>query len=92
MLSRIRKNELGRKPDRIPPPTPPAGGPEAEAGRKNFPRQTYCPARAALVFRVLRKMSSDFFKQTPPFQICRRSCLGASRPGIGFRQENPGGF
>ena len=37
-------------------------------------------------------MGSDFFKQTPPFQICRRSCLGASPLGIGFRQEIPGGF
>ena len=27
---------------------------------------------------VFRKMGSDFFKQTPPFQIYRRSCLGAS--------------
>jgi len=24
--------------------------------------------------------------------ICRRSCLGASPLGIGFRQEIPGGF
>jgi hypothetical protein len=37
-------------------------------------------------------MGSDFFKQTPPVQICRRSCLGASPLGIGFRQEIPGGF
>ena len=36
---------------------------------------------------VFRKMGSDFFKQTPPFRICRRSCLGASPLGIGFRQE-----
>ena len=42
--------------------------------------------------RVLRKMGSDFFKQTPPNLICRRSCLGASPLGIGFRQEIPGGF
>ena len=41
---------------------------------------------------VLLEMGSDFFKQTPPFQICRRSCLGASPLGIGFRQEIPGGF
>ena len=41
---------------------------------------------------VLRKMGSNFFKQTPPIQICRRSCLGASPLGIGFRQEIPGGF
>src|SRR3989338_3404683 len=41
---------------------------------------------------VLRKMGSDFFKQTPPFQICRRSCLGASPLRIGFRPEIPRGF
>lgn len=65
------------KPARIPPQTPPAGGKSAES---------------ALVFRVLRKMGSDFFKQTPPNLIYRRSCLGASRLGIGFRQEIPRGF
>jgi len=70
MLSRIRKNELGRKPARIPPQTPPAGGTEAEAGRIHSPRQMFRPAESALVFRVLRKMSSDFFKQTPPNLIC----------------------
>ena len=37
-------------------------------------------------------MGSDFFKQTPPNLIYRRSCLGASPLGIGFRQEIPGGF
>ncbi len=41
---------------------------------------------------VLRKMGSDFFKQTPPFQIWVGSCLGASRLGSGFRQEIPRGF
>src|SRR3989344_3774536 len=41
---------------------------------------------------VLRKMGSDFFEKTPPFQICQRSCLGASPLGISFRQEIPGGF
>src|SRR3989344_3429606 len=92
MLSRIRKNELGRKPARIPPQTPPAGGTEAEAGRIHSPRQMFRPAESALVFRVLRKMSSNFFKQTPPFQICQRSCLGASTLGIGFRQKIPGVF
>src|SRR3989344_3799176 len=34
----------------------------------------------------------NYFKNRPPFQICRRSCLGASPLGIGFRQEIPGGF
>ena len=47
---------------------------------------------ASRLVRVLRKMGSNFFKQTPPFQICRRSCLGASPLGSGFRQEIPGGF
>ncbi|MCL5004098.1 MAG: recombinase family protein, partial [Patescibacteria group bacterium] len=41
---------------------------------------------------IFRKMGSDFFKQTPPFRICRRNCLGASPLGIGFRQEIPRGF
>ena len=80
------------KPARLPPQTPPAGGTEAEAGRIHIPSQMFRPAESALVFRVLRKMGSDFFKQTPPFQICRRSYLGASPLGISFRQEIPGGF
>ena len=54
------------KPARIPPQTPPAGGTEAEAGRIHIPSQMFRPAESALVFRVLRKMGSDFFKQTPP--------------------------
>ena len=80
------------KPARIPPQTPPAGGKRAEAGRIHIPSQMFRPAESALVFRVLRKMGSDFFKQTPPNLIRRRSCLGASPLGIGFRQEIPGGF
>ena len=57
------------KPARIPPQTPPAGGTEAEAGRIHIPSQMFRPAESALVFRVLRKMGSDFFKQTPPISI-----------------------
>jgi len=45
---------------------------------------------APSAIRILFKMSSDFFKQTPPDCISQRSCLGASRLGIGFRQEIPG--
>ena len=86
------KKEKVPKSARIPPQTSPAGGNTAEAGRIHIPSQMFRPAESALVFRVLRKMGSDFFKQTPPFQICRRSCLGASPLGIGFRQEIPGGF
>ena len=55
----------------------------------------WCPrggGGASSFVGVLRKMGSDFFKQTPPKLICRRSCLGASPLGIGFRQEIPGGF
>jgi len=70
------------KPARIPPQTPPAGGTGAEAGRIHIPLvKEFRPAESALVFRVLRKMSSDFFKQTPPNLICRRSRLGASPLG-----------
>jgi len=54
------------KPARIPPQTPPAGGTEAEAGQIHIPSQTFRPAESALVFRIFRKMGSDFFKQTPP--------------------------
>ena len=54
------------KPARIPPQTPPAGGTEAEAGRIHIPSQLFRPAGSALVFRVFRKMGSDFFQQTPP--------------------------
>ncbi|MBI3684992.1 hypothetical protein HY250_01140 [Candidatus Azambacteria bacterium] len=56
------------KPARIPPQTPPAGGKSAEAGRIHIPSQMFRPAESALVFRVLRKMGSDFFKQTPQKQ------------------------
>ena len=78
-----------QNPARIPPQTPPAGGTGAEAGRIHIPSQLFRPAESILVSRVLRKMGSDFFKQTPPNLICQRSCLGASRLGIGFRQESP---
>ena len=54
------------KPVPSPPQTPPAGGKSAEAGRVHIPSQMFRPAESALVFRVLRKMGSDFFKQTPP--------------------------
>ena len=65
------------KPARIPPQTPPAGGTEAEAGRIHIPSQMFRPAESALVFRVLRKMGSDFFKQKP---LLRSSLmLGATK-------------
>src|SRR3990167_11397577 len=49
----------------MPPQPPPAGGTEAEAGRIHSPSQMFRPASSALVFGVLRKVGSDFFKQTP---------------------------
>lgn len=59
-------------PARIPPQTPPAGGKPVEAGRIHIPSQMFRPAESALVFGVLRKMGSDFFKQTPQKLICIR--------------------
>ena len=91
-MNSVGKKEKIQNPARIPPQTPPAGGTRAEAGRIHIPSQMFRPAESALIFRIFRKMGSDFFKQTPPNLICRRSCLGASPLGIGFRQEIPGGF
>ena len=65
-MNSIGENARVPKPARIPPQTPPAGGTGAEAGRIHIPSQMFRPAESALVFRVLRKMGSDFFKQTPP--------------------------
>mgnify|MGYP001579671675 CR=1 FL=1 len=59
------------KPARIPPQTPPAGGTGAEAGRIHIPSQMFRPAESILVSRVLRKMGSNFFKQTPPKLVSR---------------------
>ena len=81
-----------RKPARIPPQTPPAGGNTAEVLPNPFPQKNcFGKTESISVFRVLRKMGSDFFKQTPPNLISQRSCLGASRLGSGFRQEIPRG-
>ena len=63
------EKRTAQNPARIPPQTPPAGGIGAEAGRIHIPSQMFRPAESALVFRVLRKMGSDFFKQTPQFRI-----------------------
>jgi|GEM_PF-990900 len=78
------------KPARIPPQTPPAGGNTAEVLPNPFPQKNcFGKTESVSVFGIFRKMGSDFFKQTPPKLIYRRSCLGASRLGIGFRQEIP---
>ncbi len=68
------------------------GAAEGGCGGNSAAPERSAGAKRRRSIRVLRKMGSDFFKQTPPFQICRRSCLGASPLGIGFRQEIPGGF
>src|SRR3989338_4666766 len=41
---------------------------------------------------ICNEESAVRFCLGPPNLICRRSCLGASPLGIGFRQEIPGGF
>ena len=63
------------KPASIPPQTPPAGGTGAEAGRIHIPGQMFRPAESALVFRVLRKMGSNFFKQTPLIPVRLRGII-----------------
>ena len=81
------------KPARIPPQTPPAGGKSAEAGRIHIPSQTFRPAESALVFRIFRKMGSDFFKQTPPKFIYRGICLARGfAPRHWFPPRNSRGF
>ena len=69
------------------------------AQNKKLRRKLFCGTAseasgggAASSFGVLRKMGSDFFKQTPPNLICRLFCLGATRLGGHFVQEIPGGF
>ena len=74
------------KPARIPPQTPPAGGTETEAGRIHIPSQMFRPASSALVFRILRKMGSDFFKQTPPNETLSEL---RKRSDFGFRKIAP---
>jgi len=51
--------ETIRKPARIPPQTPPAGGKTAEAGRIHIPSQLFRPAESALV--LLKKSSSKVY-------------------------------
>src|SRR5690606_27753992 len=61
MNSDWRKKDLANpKPARIPPQTPPAGGKRAEAGRIHIPSQMFRPAESISVFRIFRKMGSDF--------------------------------
>ncbi|MDP3770332.1 MAG: hypothetical protein Q8R40_05355 [bacterium] len=55
------------KPARIPPQTPPAGWNTAEVLPNPFPQKNcFGKTESISVFRVFRKMGSDFFKQTPP--------------------------
>ena len=65
-------------------------------GEEIFAREPFNPCAvvggASSAVWILFKMSSNFFKQTPPNLISQRSCLGASPLGSGFRQEIPGGF
>src|SRR3989344_2294466 len=68
------------------------GAAEGGCGGNSATPERSAGAKRRRSLGVFRKMGSDFFKQTPPNLICRRSCLGASPLGIGFRQEIPGGF
>src|SRR3989344_7575999 len=83
--------EIQKTPVRTPPAFLPKpllrAGQKPRQGESIPPDKLFRPASSALVFRVLRKMGSDFFKQTPPNLICRRSCLGVSPLGVGFRPE-----
>jgi len=54
-----------KKPARIPPQPPPAGGKKAEAGQFHSPRKKVCPAESKLVFRILVKKCSNFVQKTP---------------------------
>jgi len=68
------------------------GAAEGGCGGNSAAPERSAGAKRRRSIRVLRKMGSDFFKQTPPVQIWVRYCLGASRLGSGFRQEIPRGF
>src|SRR3989344_8034809 len=72
-----------RNPARIPPQTPPAGGKSAEAGRIHTPSQLFRPAESTLVFRIFRKMGSNFFKQTP-----RETFMSKNLPTFEFILKN----
>ena len=68
------------------------GAAEGGCGGNSVAPERPAGAKRRRSLGVLRKMGSDFFKQTPPNLISQRSCLGASRLGSGFRQEIPRGF
>src|SRR3989344_3016851 len=68
------------------------GAAEGGCGGNSAAPERSAGAKRRRSLGVLRKMGSDFFKQTPPNLICRRSWLGASRLGGGFRKEIPRGF
>src|SRR3989344_675430 len=70
-----KKLESVRKPARIPPQTPPAGGKSAEAGRIHSPRKIVSPCRVRISSATCpntwraehqRKMSFPFSKEISP--------------------------
>jgi hypothetical protein len=69
---------------------------ESEGGQKFLPPNPlpFCPperlaSEASRSVRILFKMSSDFFQQTPPKLICRLARGFAPRFGRHFRKEMP---
>ncbi len=64
MMAKIKKLESRRKPARIPPQTPPAGGKSAEAGQIHSPRQIVSPCLVRIsIFNHL-----DFARNS--FELC----------------------
>ena len=61
---KIFPKELGVRPARIPPQTPPAGGTEAEAWRIHSPRQIVSPCRV----RISSFNHLDFARNS--FELC----------------------
>ena len=64
MMAKIKKLESRRKPARIPPQTPPAGGKSAEAGQIQNPRKIVSPCLVRIsIFNHL-----DFARNS--FELC----------------------
>src|SRR3989344_8399595 len=68
------------------------GAAEGGCGGNSATPERSAGAKRRRSLGVFRKMGSDFFKQTPPNLICRRSCLRGSPPRLCFPPENSGGF
>src|SRR3989344_8517297 len=56
------------------------GAAEGGCGGNSVAPERPAGAKRRRSLGVLRKMGSDFFEKTPPFQICQRSCPPRGRP------------